>query len=733
MDLEFHPMKIPGSLRWGTAIAALVCLAAGIGIYGWRRLASDSFDPLSYQDSFAKGKADEWTALGGTWELVNGLMRNDSDERGAKLVTGSPRWKNYSVEADISLLGQGDAGLIIRSGKEEEGVDAYSGYYSGFRTTDNSLVLGRAEHGWREVAKKLSIPGGIQPFARYHLKLLAYNCQIVTAITSASRPVPESIAITDPVCVRSGRIGLRSYRSGGIWSNIIVRPATNADLVAMLHNEIERGIRAPGNPPTNNNAASRAQAFLSAQPASHVHAQSIESLRLASLSHPLNATVRGVVVLTSPLLFVQDSTGGVYVRFRQSPPLKVGDEIEINGTVQSSDFSSRMEDASVRLLWEGIPMAPVSVTAAQASTGKFDATFIEVQGRLVAKEHGPDNTLILDLEEAGQSFRAVMNPGRGAYVFDKLKTESRLNLRGICVVDAAFTNNITPFVLLLRSSEDVNVLSGPPWWSASHVIALSVALLLLTVAAVFLYQRVESWRLRAVLEERERLAHEMHDTLAQSFAGIGFQLQAIRNNLPERESAVHNQLKLASDLVRHSHEEARRSIAMLRPQSLESEDLLSALDLHARRLVEGGSVRVISEQTGEHRPIPLRIADTLFRIGQESIANSIQHGNPTLLSILLHYGENSAFLRVEDNGAGFVPGNPLQGFGIRGMRRRAQGVSAILQLHSRPGAGTRVEITVPLPPRVTFLTWPRLVWKYLMESWKDGRTSKLSDSHSYRG
>jgi signal transduction histidine kinase len=686
-----------------------------------------------YQDSFAQGDTDDWIALGGTWELNSGLMRNDSDERGAKLLTGSTRWRNYSIEADITLLGQGDAGLIIRSSHEEEGVDAYSGYYSGIRTIDNSLALGRAQHGWREITKKVFLPEGIQPFQRYHLKLLAYDCQIVSAVSSAAHPVPESIRITDPSCVASGRVGLRSYRSGGTWSNVVVRPAERSDLLAILRNETDRGVRAPGVPPANNSASTRTQALLSPPAPSSAQVQSIENLRLAYLARSGVATIRGVVILNSPMLFVQDSTGGVYVKQRQALPLKVGDEIEVTGTVYAKEFSSAINDASVRVLWEGIPMAPVAVTATQASTGKFDATFIEVQGRLAAKERGPENTLILDLEEAGQSFRTVMNPGRSAYVFDRLKVGSRLNLRGICVVDPSFTHNLAPFVLLLRSSDDVSVLAGPPWWSTGHVIAMISGLLLLALAAVFVYQRVENWRLRAVLAERERLAHEMHDTLAQSFTGIGFQLQAIRNRLPVQESGLHQQLDFADNLVRHSHEEARRSISMLRPDSLESEDLLAALDQHARRLVEGGAVGVVSERSGEIRPLPLHIADTLFRVGQESIANSIRHAKPTALRIRLHYGENSASLHIEDDGTGFVPRAGLHGFGIRGMRRRAQSVSATFRLDSAPGEGTRIEVTAPLPPRVTVSTWPKLLWKYLMESLNGARSSKLSNSHSYRG
>jgi signal transduction histidine kinase len=353
--------------------------------------------------------------------------------------------------------------------------------------------------------------------------------------------------------------------------------------------------------------------------------------------------------------------------------------------------------------------------------------------RLIGKEHGPDNTLILDLDEGPQSFRAILNPGRSDSLFSKLKLNSSLRLRGICVVDPAFTQNLTPFVLLLRSNEDLAVLAGPPWWSAGHVIAIVVASLLLALVVNFVYHRIAHWRMQGVLEERQRLAHEMHDTLAQSFAGIGFQLQAIRNGIVVENSTMLQQLDLASNLVRHSHEEARRSIATLRPESLESEDILTALDGCAQRMVEGGSVQVATKREGDQRPIPLRIADTLYRIGQEAVANAVRHANPTILTIRLQYGKNLACLQIEDNGDGFVQDNGLHGFGIRGMKRRAQSISATFQIQSKRGEGTSVQITAPLPPRITITTWPKLFWKYVREHWIDARQTRHADSHSYRG
>src|SRR3984957_13916487 len=83
---------------------------------------------LPYKDSFARGEVQEWQAFGGTWGAVNGSMRNDSDERGAKLLTGSTHWQDYSIEGDVMLLGPGDAGFLVRSSYEEEAVNTFLPY-----------------------------------------------------------------------------------------------------------------------------------------------------------------------------------------------------------------------------------------------------------------------------------------------------------------------------------------------------------------------------------------------------------------------------------------------------------------------------------------------------------------------------------------------------------------------------------------------------------------------------
>ena len=144
-------------LRLHRRVMLLSLFFAVLMLAAWGLVASirGSQRGLPYHDSFARGRADEWKALGGTWELIDGSMRNDSDERGAKLLTGSPLWSDYAIDADVMLLGLGgDAGLILRSSNEEQGVNAYTGYYAGLRSIDNALVLGRADHGWLEVLER---------------------------------------------------------------------------------------------------------------------------------------------------------------------------------------------------------------------------------------------------------------------------------------------------------------------------------------------------------------------------------------------------------------------------------------------------------------------------------------------------------------------------------------------------------------------------------------------------
>lgn len=702
----------------GVAVAAIALLAASAALDFVYRSWADR--KPSFHDSFGRDgdgqpRQGGWQAFGGTWQVVNGAMQNISDDRGAKLMNGSTRWHNYVVEADVQLLGEGgDAGFVIRSSDEEVGVDSYHGYFAGLRDLDDTLILGRADYGWHEY-QAIPVQPGVFTATWYHLKFLAYECSFAASSTT---PKGETTTATlqDPKCLENGRFGLQSYSTGAIWRNVEVRPASQKDLQAML---MVRGAKLPDHQnswPATSDQWSEQRYFEPMRRELKDHrtdpnAVPIANLRLLPPNVPSEVTVHGVVTLVSPILFVQDSTGGIAIHaVHTSKPVQIGDAVEARGLAELHDFSSVLRNADVRLLWSHTPVPPVAVTASQAATGAFDAQFIETEGRLVSEQSAGQRSVTLKLDEGSQSFVALAEYPGLAETLKTFKLGSRLRLRGICVTDRAFARDEMPFALLMRSAEDAEMIEAPPWWNALHVTELIVGLMALSLGIQLTYTYMKRSQLRAVIEERERLALEMHDTLAQSFAGLGFQLEALSGEA-EPGSPMRAQLESTVDLVRFGHMEARRNIAAMRPSNLEQMGLIKALEHAAHTIVQGGSIHIAMSVRGEPQQIPLRIADTLFRVGQEAIANAVQHARPSTIRVCLVYGRNSVKLTVRDDGDGFSKQSENAGFGIRGMERRASGISASLRIQSSPGHGTSVAVRAMMPQPLLSSWWWRTMRK----------------------
>lgn len=642
-----------------------------------------------------------WKAYGGTWTAANGVIRVDSIERGAKIVRGRSSWKNYSLEADLELLdGVGDLGLMVRSTNEGRGVDSYSGYYAGIRAHDSNLIIGRADYGWVEYAR-VPLRKTVRPLHWFHLKIVAVGCSIAAMFTDPETGETASTSLTeDSKCFVSGRIGLRSASAAAGWKNIRIAPVTRVDLESLLRTET-----------TSPNAPKKvtlkvfldefkpiavAERFENTLPGSAA-VEPIDHLRLASTLGSDWVKVRGKVILSNPILFVQDSTGGTSIPNVDTSHLNIGDEVLVQGKASPSQFGSSIMEAKVTDLWPESADPPFSITVPQAATGAFDARFIELQGHLSSVVEQTPDRVRLDLYESGQRFQAILEPGNAKLVMPTLKKDSLLDVRGICVTDPRYTGAIVPFALLLRSSSDIKVVSGPPWWSARNLIAGSVAAIFLFLLGCLFYIRAEQWRLRAVIEERQRLAHELHDTLAQSFAGVGFQLRAIRKKLPDTLSALCNDVDIASALVHQGHQEARQSISTLRIEHTENVALLPALLYAAQRMVPGGSIEVEISSSGDPRHMPLKLTDVLFRVGQETIANAIRHASPTRILIHLAYLEYTLQLTIEDNGIGFVPEESFSiGFGLRGIQTRLQTIGGSAHIVSSPGNGAQIRVEAPL-------------------------------------
>jgi signal transduction histidine kinase len=279
-----------------------------------------------------------------------------------------------------------------------------------------------------------------------------------------------------------------------------------------------------------------------------------------------------------------------------------------------------------------------------------------------------------------------------------LQKGSVLRLRGVCSLLPNDTRYLGGFAILLRSAEDVAVVAGPPWWSLAHLFELGVLLGgLILVGHITVVQMLKA-RFRAIMAERARMGHELHDTLAQGFAGLSYQLQATRRIVPPANELLIRRLDLALDMVRHSHSEAHRSIMMLRPQPLaEGADLHTAIEAALAQSTADCNLDARFATSGSMIPLPLMTTDALYRVAQEAIANALRHGRPTLLEVNLEYMPAQVCLSVRDNGTGFEPkAVRTHGFGLAGMRERMRALRGNFSIESAPGAGTMVRAEIHL-------------------------------------
>ena len=711
-------------------IAAVVMGTLGVcAALSWKSLGSSEHFP--YRDSFASKKAAEWSPLGGTWQIKDGIVYNRSDERGAKLVSGSPKWTDYQLSADLKLIGhEGDVGVIVRSGDEERGVDSYKGYYVGLRSADSALLIGRADHGWME-GQPIPMLGGVQIGVWYRVRIVAVGCNIGAEATNIETGQTSWAAFTDHPCIDRGKIGLRSVSTGGAWRNVVVTRTDEAAWRAIR--EHAPFLEQPDFPDRESDYSRMRQQYFrstylpvrSYQPDTYPQSGSgdrhsavpepvpIVSVRATPMREKA-VTIRGVVTLTTPL-YVQDSTGSIAITVGSPVDLNLGDEVEISGRRTNEGFTSPFVAENMRLLWDRTLVVPISITSTEAASGEFDASLVEVRGRLRSKSLSDDGMMVLQLYDSAQTFRAVMRGGLSTQNYESWEPGSDLAIRGICTVLPSPTRREVAFTVHMRAVDDVQILAGPPWWNGRRAIQLAFLSLVLIACSTYLFLRLERWKMHAIIDERERLAHEMHDTLAQSFAGVGFHLQGLRNGMRSEKvdrAKVIEMLHRACDMVAHSHREASACIAALHPDADEGGDFLLALDRCAREMLDTDRgnehpLPIVFLRQGKPRPIAMPVRDALFHVGREAITNMLRHAQATEMKLMLRYETKWVVLEMQDNGIGFVNDPKATGFGIRTMQRRCVKVRAQIEISSEVGQGTHITVKVPYRFGPGFIDWVR--------------------------
>jgi signal transduction histidine kinase len=423
--------------------------------------------------------------------------------------------------------------------------------------------------------------------------------------------------------------------------------------------------------------------------------------------------VRGVTthVAGGRGLYLRGEGGSMFVQTAQSMTVQIGDEVEAEGYPVVTPFRPSMSAVDVKKTGTAGKPEPVEFRAAQTRHSREQCELVSFTADLL--EVNRDRTgMNLVCHAEGQTFEATL--GLPLQPAEELMPGMKLRLTGICefITDRPLVipRNATGFRLILRQAEDIGVLARAPWWTEQRARWLLGSLLALAAAvggwAVMLQFMVNKQKnvirqqaqQQATLEERQRIAQDLHDTLEQELVGVNMLLDDTARRMNGGASPATQPLDLARRLLRRAREDSRSTIRELRSVALEKRGLPAAIEELLRPLATAAGAEFMVAVNGT----PVRLAGTLetslLRLTQEAVANAAKHSGARRIEVKLDYDEESIRLSVRDDGCGFDPlaTTVLAGhFGISGMRERAEKIAGRLSINSAPGKGTEIEVHVP--------------------------------------
>ena len=420
--------------------------------------------------------------------------------------------------------------------------------------------------------------------------------------------------------------------------------------------------------------------------------------------------VRGVVAYQEAgNVFLESGAKGLRVLAQQDTPVHIGDVVDALGFPTVGESEPVLADAVFRVVGQGPVPKPVNLDL-DAPWGRYDGALVSTDARLIHLELQPNGASLL-LQHGARVFEARLQPADPNDLRVSVPLGSELRVTGICLVRAGGMWRVPEsFRLLLRSRGDITVLRTPSWWNLRHTLWLLAAtgtVLVLVIAwVVVLGRRLreqmtlirQKLRGNAVLEERNRIARELHDTLEQELAGITMQLDLAADCFQQSPNLARGAIDMARNMSRHSMIEARRSVWDLRCHLLENGDLVSALTQAIQSMVALDQAKIQVQIQGEPYRLAPEVEMNLLRIGQEAVANALKHADARNIVVELRYDSDKLCLHVVDDGHGFTPGDPAfiaRGhFGLLDMRERAQSLGCHLRIDSEPGRGTRLQVEV---------------------------------------
>lgn len=339
---------------------------------------------------------------------------------------------------------------------------------------------------------------------------------------------------------------------------------------------------------------------------------------------------------------------------------------------------------------------------------------VRIRGRVVGEDRDEH---VFEVQHGGHLVR--VDWGAVAADVDAVRPGSLVEIAGTCVrntsadVSRGFPRT-AGFTVVPRTAADLLIVSGPPWWTVGRMLAVVLVLAAaLALAAVWnhtlrrlverrgrqLYKtQLESAAADLRVEERTRLAVELHDSIAQTLTGVSFQIDAAERTLPQKATAAAGYIAAARKALLSCREELRRCLWDLRSETLAEPDLQDAIEKTVRPHVQGTAV-AIRFHASRHR-IPDVIAHNVLSIIRELCVNAVKHGDARKVRIAGELKDGLLRFVVRDDGRGFAvesrPG-PMQGhFGLQGIMERTRRLHGTMKLESKIGGGTAATVEIPV-------------------------------------
>jgi signal transduction histidine kinase len=396
------------------------------------------------------------------------------------------------------------------------------------------------------------------------------------------------------------------------------------------------------------------------------------------------------------LLYVNDGTGSARIETEENHPVRAGAIVDVAGFPAVTGGNPILINARVKAAGQGAQPVAVPIVGPNVLTPDNDAALVRMEGHLLSVLSTPlQRTFVLKVGET--VFEADL-AGAAAGPVDHIRPGSLIAATGVYQYQSGTAPS---FRLLLRSSDDLIVLSAAPWWTLGHS-GVMLTILGLGAWVVVVWSRASGRRKRlqyqAVLDERTRVGRELHDTLEQGLSGIALQLEAVSATLQTSPDRAQQSLDVARQMLRYSLEETRRSVMDLRSQALESRDLAGALSDLARQMTIGTRASALVRVEGTLTRLDASHEHHLLRIGLEALTNALKHSGAERIDIVLRFLPDRTTLVVRDNGCGLgqaAENLSSHHFGLQGIRERVDKIGGVLTIDSTPGGGTCLTVTVP--------------------------------------